>query len=157
MQVDSRRVGYRINDLQGTPNEARQLVEVELLGGVANRIIAAKIVPRVIVDVVELIEKCTGRMLFASIADFLDDARQRVIRTEETGIGQSAVGLDYEMHLRDNVPRLAHSGFVKVQQVDDLRRHAVFASILKLKLYGFGSHLLHAGAVVRRILRAALR
>src|SRR5271170_4223019 len=61
-ECDSRQVGYGINDLQGTPNEAGQLIEVEHLGGVAGGIIAAKIVPRVGVDLVELIEKCASRM-----------------------------------------------------------------------------------------------
>ena len=76
---------------------------------------------------------------------------------KKTRICDRAVGLDYESHLRDNVPRPAHSGFIKVQQVDDLRRDAMFAWILKLELYDFRGHLLHAGAIVRRILGAAQR
>ena len=86
-------------------------------------------------DVVELIEKCASRMLFATFADFLDNARQRVIRTEEIGICQRAVGLDYEVHLRDYIPLPTYSRFVKVQQVDDVGRHVFLACILKVKLY----------------------
>ena len=61
---------------------------------------------------------------------------------------KGAVGFDHAAHFRGNVPRPAHSDFVKVEQVDDLRGDAPFAWFLNVELYDFRSHLFHTDAIV---------
>jgi len=70
----------------------------------AVKIRSAVMSPRESLGGVELIEQRACRMLLAGSADFLDDARERVIRIEERRICVGAVGLDDEPHLRDNLP-----------------------------------------------------
>jgi hypothetical protein len=128
--------GYRFDDLQGAPNKVGELIEIERASVGAVSIRSAVMSPRERMDGVELIEKRAGRMLRTGGADFLDDARERVIGIEERWIGIGAVSLDDESHLGNNVLRRSLSGFVKAQKIDDRGRDTRFARIFKLDMFG---------------------
>jgi hypothetical protein len=133
---DSGQARYRLYDLQGAPNKVGELIEIEWARRGAVKIRSAVMSPRESVDGVELIEQRACGMLLAGSADFLDDARERVIRIEERRICVSAVSLDDESHLRDNILRPALSGFVEIQKIDDRGRDARLSRILKIDIYG---------------------
>ena len=73
LRLGSRQVRYRIDDLQRAPDEAGQFNDIERVGAAAGRIFAAVSIRRVIVEVVEFIEKCASGMLLAGIAEILND------------------------------------------------------------------------------------
>jgi hypothetical protein len=145
-ELDSRQVRQRTDDYQGAPNEAVQLDNIERVGVVAGGVTFAALIRRVTVDLVELIEKCASGMLLAGIAEFLNDARQRVLGAEAAGICKGAVALDHGSHFGRDVSWPSNSNFVEVQQVDDLGYDATFAWFLNIELYDFRSHFFYAGA-----------
>ena len=103
-------------------------------GAVKSR--SAVMSPRESLDGVELVEQRACRMLLAGSANFRDDARERIIRIEERRIRVSAVSLDHEPHLRDNLLRPPLSGFVEDQKIDDRGRDPRFVRIFKDNICG---------------------